>query len=238
MRQIPLHVRIEQALRARLDSTAAGDALPSEPALAAEFGVARMTVRAALNRLEADGLISRIPGRGTFARQRPTPRPAGTLMSFYEQVRGWGSEPSSRVIRAGLRPASTQETERLQLTPNAAVVAITRARLADDVPIAVEHACFPQHLADLLELDLESSSLHAALRSRGRRPTLGSSVISAEAAGPDAEWLAIGGSDPVLVEARLIVDQDAVPLEYTISRYVGARYALNVAFDVRSPPES
>lgn len=234
MRQIPLHVRIEQALRARLDSTAPGDALPSEPTLAAEFGVARMTVRAALNTLEADGLINRIPGRGTFARQRPTPRPAGTLMSFYEQVRSWGSKPTSRVIQAGLRTASTQETERLQLTPNAAVVAITRARLADDVLIAVEHACFPDHLADLLELDLESSSLHAALRSRGRQPTLGSSVISAEAAGPDAKWLAISGSDPLLVEARLIVDQNAVPLEYTISRYVGARYALHVAFDVRS----
>ena len=35
---------------------------------------------------------------------------------------------------------------------------------------------------------------------------------------------------------RVIVDQHSAPLEYTISRYVGSRYALHVAFDVQ-PPE-
>lgn len=73
MANTPLYVRIERELRARIGRLDPGSALPSEPALAAEFGVARMTVRAAVNRIETDGLVERIPdgGRSPAARRRP-----------------------------------------------------------------------------------------------------------------------------------------------------------------------
>jgi GntR family transcriptional regulator len=231
----PLYARIEHALRTRLTTAAPGDLLPSEPALAAEFGVARMTVRAALDRLAADGLVERIPGRGTFVRPRPEPRPAGTLMSFHDQVRSWGQVPSSRVVEATLRSPEAQERAALRLKPGERVVAITRVRLAGGTPLAVEYACFPPHLADLLELDLESASLHRALRDRGLHPTLGSSTLTAESAGRHARLLTVPEAEPLLVETRLIVDQHAVPLERTVSRYVGSRYALQVVFDVQAP---
>ncbi|GAA3454386.1 hypothetical protein GCM10018962_62190 [Dactylosporangium matsuzakiense] len=99
MTKAPLYVRIERELRARLAQARPGDAVPAESALAAEFGVARMTVRAALNALETDGLIERVQGRGTFVRQRPEPRAAGTLMSFQDQVRAWGAHPDVAAAR-------------------------------------------------------------------------------------------------------------------------------------------
>jgi GntR family transcriptional regulator len=168
-------------------------------------------------------------------------------MSFNDQVHSWGQTPSSRLLEAGLRPATHDERDALQLLPSQArrpetfpaslsaplVVSIVRVRLADGTPLAVEHACFDTHLADLLEVDLEGDSLHQALRQRGLYPTLGSSTIAAEAAGPDAPLLAVPENEPLLVETRLIVDQHAAPLEYTVSRYVGSRYALQVTFDVQ-----
>ncbi|GAA2325919.1 GntR family transcriptional regulator [Dactylosporangium salmoneum] len=236
MAKTPLYVRIERELRARLAGARPGDPVPAESALAEEFGVARMTVRAALNALEADGLIERIQGRGTFVRQRPAPRAAGTLMSFHDQVRGWGRTPSSRLLEAEVRPASAEEATALQLAARAPrVVAIARVRLADGVPLAVEYACFPPHLDALLDRDLESGSLHRALHDLGLRPTLGSSTLTAQPAGPDAEHLHVPATEPLLVEARCIVDQRSAPVEYTISRYVGARYALHVTFDVQPP---
>lgn len=236
MTKAPLYVRIERELRARLAGAQPGDALPAESVLAEEFGVARMTMRAALNALEADGLIERIQGRGTFVRQRPAPRPAGTLMSFQDQVRSWGRSPSSRLIEAEVRAASAAEAAALQLTTAAPrVVSIARVRLADQTPLAVEYACFPAHLAALLDVDLEGGSLHRALHDLGLRPTLGSSTLTAQPAGPDGDRLHVPAAEPLLVETRLIVDQHAAPLEYTISRYVGSRYALQVTFDVQSP---
>ena len=53
---------------------AASGRLPTERRLAAEFGVTRTMVRHALAVLEAEGLISREVGRGTFL----TPTPAGS----------------------------------------------------------------------------------------------------------------------------------------------------------------
>jgi len=50
-----------------------GARLPSHTELAAQFGVATLTVRHVLAYLEQEGLVSREHGRGTFARARGTP---------------------------------------------------------------------------------------------------------------------------------------------------------------------
>ncbi|MEV6301246.1 GntR family transcriptional regulator [Actinoplanes sp. NPDC051861] len=236
MAKAPLYVRIERELRTRLARAKPGDVVPAESVLAEEFGVARMTIRAALNALESDGLIERIQGRGTFVRQRPEPRAAGTLMSFQDQVRSWGRIPSSRLVEAEVREASADEAAALQLTAAAPrVISIVRVRLADETPLAVEYACFPPDLDGLLELDLETGSLHRALHDRGLRPTLGSSRLTAQRAGTDGDRLLVPADEPLLVETRLIVDQHSAPLEYTVSRYVGERYELLVTFDVQPP---
>src|SRR6059058_3341099 len=52
---------------------APGAKLPSHTQLAAQFGVATLTVRHVLAHLEEEGLVSREHGRGTFARARTTP---------------------------------------------------------------------------------------------------------------------------------------------------------------------
>ena len=71
----PVALRVYHSLRARLagGQLAAGDRLPSYVALAAEFGVAPLTVRQVLARLEEEGRVSREQGRGTFVRAPAVP---------------------------------------------------------------------------------------------------------------------------------------------------------------------
>ena len=68
-------VRVYESLRARILSgqLAYGSQLPAHLRLAAEFGVAPMTVRDALRRLEGEGLVSLQHGRGTFVLERTPP---------------------------------------------------------------------------------------------------------------------------------------------------------------------
>ena len=67
--------RIYEALhdRIRTGELAPGARLPAHRDLAVLFGVAPMTVRQALARLEQEGLVSRQHGRGTFVRAQTIP---------------------------------------------------------------------------------------------------------------------------------------------------------------------
>lgn len=71
-RQIADHLR--QAITAGTYGTQG--ALPSEKALSAHFGVARMTIRQALQVLRDEGIVQAQQGRGVFVHTRPQPTPA------------------------------------------------------------------------------------------------------------------------------------------------------------------
>lgn len=235
----PRYYTIEQALRARIKNLMPHDPLPSETELCKEFKVSRMTARAAVMRLVADGLVYRESGRGTFVAAPNANRRADSLLRFSEEMRRQGRTPRAEVVEQSLRPGTSVELNRLRLGRGADVVAVVRVRLADDLPIALEHAVFPGTAAGLLEADLVAGSLHGALAALGRVPTLGGGVLTARTAAADeARLLAVEPGSALLVEQRLIYDQDGTPLESTESCYVSDRYALDVTFDVQHPADS
>jgi GntR family transcriptional regulator len=230
----PQYVVIEQALRARVASLDAHAPLPSDAQLCDEFGVSRMTARGAVQRLVQDGLVYRVPGRGTFVAPARANRAASRILSFSDEMRRRGRVPSSRIVEQGRRAATPDESRRLGTDE---VWLLRRVRLADGEPVALETARFPaDRVASVFEQDLEHVSLFAALAAAGHAPTAGRAVIRAAAASAeDAKLLDVRRGDPLLVEQRVIHDQHGAPIELTESRYVAARYALDVDFDVELP---
>jgi len=67
-RSIPYYYQIMKILRRRIEQgeLTPGEKLPTEMDLAKSFGVSRVTLRQALSILEADGLLDRERGHGTF----------------------------------------------------------------------------------------------------------------------------------------------------------------------------
>jgi len=193
-----------------------------------------MTARGAVQRLVQDGLVYRVPGRGTFVAPAPANRAAGRILSFSDEMRRRGRVPSSRIVENRTRAATDEERERLAADE---VVVLRRVRVADDEPIALETAIFAAaRVRGVLGGDLEHASLFETLARAGVVPTAGHAAISAEAAtAEDARLLDVRRGEPLLVERRLIRDQTGDPLEWTESRYVGSRYGLDVAFDVELP---
>ncbi|GLY07119.1 MULTISPECIES: GntR family transcriptional regulator [Actinoplanes] len=227
----PRYFRIEQALRARIAQSRPHDPLPSEPELAREHGVSRMTARAAVTQLVNDGLAYRAPGRGTFVAVPTGPRRADNLVRLSEEIRKQGKHPWSRVVLAELRPPTTVEATRLRLRTGD-VIAIHRVRHADEEPIAFERAIYPGTVPALLDADL-TGSVHEALVALGHTPVRGTATLTAQSATEeDAGLLQVTPGSALLVEERLILDQDGRPLELSESRYAGDRYRLDVAFGV------
>jgi DNA-binding GntR family transcriptional regulator len=230
----PRYREIEQAIRQRLAKMAPGDALPSDAELCQEFGVSRMTARNAVHRLAQEGLVVRVPGRGSFVGESPTHRRANSLLSFSNEMRRRGRVPSSRLLTRGLRSPTKEEATRLQLKDGEKMVLVKRIRLADGKPIAVESARLHGRTAGaVLKANLEKESLHTVLVRAGFLPTRGRATLWAEQADvEDSRWLQMRRGDPMLVERRIILDQRGRPLEYTESRYPADRYALDVDFVV------
>jgi GntR family transcriptional regulator len=234
---VPRYFEIEQALRARIATLQPGEPLPSDAMLCEEFGVSRMTARNAVQRLAHDGLVQRIPGRGTFVARPPSGRTAGRLLGFSEEMRRRGRVPRSVVLQRRLREPTESEASRLDLGRSERVLVIRRLRVADDEPVALENAVFPESVAAVaLDADLEQRSLHTVLAAGGRVPTVGRGTLHAvKATAEDARRLEVKRGDALLVERRLIFDQNGHPLELTESRYVAERYALDVEFEVELP---
>ena len=233
-RYVPRYFEIEQSLRERVSALQPNSPLPSEAQLCEQFGVSRMTARAAVQRLVQDGLVYRVPGRGTFVATPRANRMAAHILSFSDEMRRKGRAPSSRVIEHRHRRATDEEERRLGVSD---VVVLRRVRLADGKPVALERAVFPaERVHDALDGDLERRSLFQTLVAAGLYPTSGSAALAAEAASAeDARLLRVRKGAPLLVERRLIRDQDGKPLESTESRYVGSRYGIDVEFDVELP---
>jgi GntR family transcriptional regulator len=231
---LPHYRQIELALRERLASMPPGERLPSDDELCREFGVSRMTARNAMHRLAEDGLVERIPGRGTFAVAPPSHRHADRLMAFSNEMARLGRLPSSRLLDRDIRPSTAEQAAHLGLRPTEPVVMVRRLRLADGEPIALETAVLVRRTAEVvLAADLEHGSLHRALADAGLHLRRGNATITAEAAGhEDVRLLGVVRGAPLLVERRVISDVLGRPVEATESRYPGDRYALDVRFEV------
>jgi GntR family transcriptional regulator len=67
----PIYLQIAAILRARITSEQIrpGRPVPSEPQLAGEFGVSRLTARKAVRVLADEGLVEVVQGRGAFVRE-------------------------------------------------------------------------------------------------------------------------------------------------------------------------
>ena len=114
----PHYRRIERALRDRIAALGPGRRLPSDAELCTEFGVSRMTARNAMQRLAAEGLVTRVPGRGSFVAVPPAHRRADRLMTFTQEMLRRGLAPSSRILERDVRPATASQAMALGLAAN------------------------------------------------------------------------------------------------------------------------
>lgn len=134
--------------RIRDGSYPAGSRMPSESELSEELGVSRATVRTALAKLAATGLIMRKQGDGTYvnARVREVSAHAGNLWDLVQIIEGNGYTASIRSLSIERRPATEKEALALALEPGEELLSMRRLFLADGQPVILANNVIPLHL--------------------------------------------------------------------------------------------
>ncbi len=219
---VPKHVQVREFVRGLVRDAGPGTAAPSERELVHQFHVARMTVRQAMDALVAEGLLERIPGRGTFVAQ---PRRAiGRLLSFSEDMTARGLLAESQTLMARREQAGPGVARALGVTPGDAVIHWKRLRRADGAPMCLEDAYLNEILLPGFLQSGMPTSLYDALESRGLRPTWAEDSIAADVAGgQEAELLEVDRGSPVLRHSRRALAEEKV-VEVSRSVYRADRF--------------
>ncbi|RLV48342.1 GntR family transcriptional regulator [Nocardioides mangrovicus] len=179
-----------------------GSPAPSERELVQKFGVARMTVRHALDSLVSQGLLERIPGRGTFV-AKPHVDMQARLSSFTEEMERRGRAAGARTLLRRRETAGPGVARALQVEEGHPIVHWQRLRTADGVPACVTDVYLSLDLFPDLLAEPEPDSLYVWFGEQSLMPTWGEdSVVADSASEIEASHLEVGPGDPVLRISR------------------------------------
>ncbi|MGQ0777543.1 MAG: GntR family transcriptional regulator [Pseudonocardiales bacterium] len=217
-----------------------GQSLPSESALAEQYGLNRTTINKAVRLLAAQGLVTVEHGRGAFVR---TPRPVMHVSTSYvtqvgDQPRAsWKSEAERLGMRGtqelayvGAVSAEEDVAALLEVEPRATVAVRRRVMSLDDEPVQLADSYYPLDLVQGTPI-AESRKLPggtvAALERLGLELGDFEEHVSSRAATPqERQALRLAEGVPILVLMRTTYTIDGRPVEVSKALLAADRHQL------------
>ena len=205
--------------------------LPGETTLAARFQVSRTTIRQALDELGRDGLITTLPGKGSFVTYDGAPLSAdrGWATAFRMhgiettvEVRRIGVvEDSELAMRLGQKSPEFVAIERVRRTVSGGAISYERSRLA----ATDATRCLP-------ETGLVEGSITATLASFGLFAEQGEQWVEARHLTADeAEALGRDATEWFLITQRLTRNSAGEFVEFVESALDPGHFRLHLNFD-------
>ena len=219
---LPKYHRIYLVLREQLSERRFADGLPGEHALMAQFGVARVTIRRALEQLANDGLITREPGRRTRAVDKVAANPATERQANLTGL----LETSVQVLEVRGISASPEVAEALHLQVGDEVQKAVRVRSTPEGPLSLITTYVPQQLAQSFgRRELSKKPILVLLEESGVKVGRAHQTISAKLADAAvAQLLDVSVGTALLAVRRLIYDTDDKPVQWLHGLYRPDRY--------------
>lgn len=229
---VPPYARVKQHLKQGLATGRwpPGALMPSEAELVAEFGVSRMTVNRALRELQAEGLVERSQGVGTFAAPLHRVSSTLTIRDLHEEIQSRGHHHHASVHLQRAERASVALAAQLGLQAGDRVFHTLIVHHENHVPLQCEDryvnpACAPGYLdVDFAQTTPTRYLFEATALWRAQY-----SIEAARATAQEARLLAVPADQACLIVVRRTFTRHA-PI--TLARLVhpGSRYQLEGQF--------
>ncbi|WP_341918357.1 GntR family transcriptional regulator [Polaromonas sp. YR568] len=226
--------QIYLVLREQLHEGRFAEGFPGELALMQQFGVARVTVRRALEQLASEGLIAREPGRGTRAldvgTSPATPRGQAAqraqLTGLLENLVSMGLKTSVNVLEVELVTASASVSSALQIKPGDPVQKAIRVRSTREGPVSHITTYVPADIARKFgRRELAKKPILVLLEESGVKVGRAHQTISARLADVMvAKHLDVAVGSALLAVRRLVYDDQDRPIQWLHGLYRPDRY--------------
>ncbi|WP_281421306.1 GntR family transcriptional regulator [Cohnella xylanilytica] len=219
---MPLYYQLKQLIMEKLKELPPLSPIPSERELCDTFGVSRPTVRRALEELENDGELVRLPGKGTFvAEKKYVDHAMQWSIGFYEDASMQNKAPTTKVLQQTIVPATAEIAKRLAVQQDSEVFVLERLRFVDGEPICLVTSYLPYALCtDLPKANFAEQSLYAFLKEYGIAIHRAKRSIEVKQANvTEAAYLNIEKDSPIVLFQSLGFMKDGTPFEYVRSRY-------------------
>lgn len=231
----PLFTQVERSLNAAVIAGKfhPGSRIPTEPELAAMFGVSRITIRRAVDELCKQGLLLKRQGKGTFVQDRKIFRKIEHAASFTESCRASGMEPSASVLEREVFDNPPAEIAARREYDNDQVLFIRRMHYANGAPIMIENNYYPLSRYPYLETEPLDGSLFEVLAQHG--VGIGGSensyIDGVSATAAQAGLLSVLVGDPLFLLYREMLDTTGTLIYVGRQEIAASRYRF--VYDVR-----
>lgn len=234
MRPPPAYQTLSQRLRDEIAAGAyrEGVRLPTESELVAAHGVSRQTVRRAFQDLVAEGVVYRVPGRGTYATEsgRRYLRQLGSI----EDLMSLSDDTSMEVLAGLQRCVDVAAAARLRLDDDV-VHSMTFRRLHAHVPFGVTRVHLPPAVAPAVAGVLVTGAVSTSTVIALLEPHLAAPITEA------AQSITVAPADDVVAGGvgcapghamlrvdRLYTDATGTPVELAVSHFLPEQYTYRV----------
>jgi GntR family transcriptional regulator len=223
--------RVYLTLSERIGALPPGARIAAEPALAAEHGVSRVTIRRALDRLAREGKVSRRAGAGTFVSGgvvQPVVR--ASLTDVFARMREMGESTGVRLLSFSYGPAPDAVADALRLRAGERTQRAVRVRLVEGLPFSYLTTHVPESIgATYDESELAAQPLLSLLERGGVVAGHASQVIGAALAGPEvAEALECEVGAALVSLTRIVTAADGRGIEHLHGLYRPDRFAFHI----------
>lgn len=218
-------------IRAELDELLnefyAGQKIPSERVLSERFGVARMTLRHAIETYILEGKLERRPGSGTYISNQCYSLSA-RCRSFSSEMKSRGLEPGNKLLMAKIISADKVNSSKLRIPLNSKILKFSRLRFGNEIPMAYQTTSIPVCYIGIIEDAELEGSLEDLLQNRfGITIVTSQTEISGDFADQKtSKLLEIKTTTPCLVKETIDMDQRSRSIMWNRTWYNAERFKI------------